>query len=337
MKNLKVIIPAAGSGVRLYPHTHTKPKAMVFVADKPIIGHILDRLIALEAKEVVIVVGYMRDKLEAYVKKNYEKKFKKISFVFQKERLGLGHAILCTKKVVGDSKIMIVLGDTIFKSGYIEFLKYHLEHGEFGSIGIEKVDNPENYGIVFLNKKKEIKKMIEKPKNSSSNLAIAGAYILNSSYELFKALEELMKKELKKNEEYELTDALQKLVQRGKKLKAFDVFDRFDCGQTKTLLNANRELLADMKIRTKKKYKTSVIIEPVAIGENTKIINSLIGPNVSIASNATINNSIIKESIIGSNSTISFMLLSNSVVGDDAKVFGHLHNLNIGDSSKIEY
>ncbi len=148
---IKVIVPAAGVGKRLYPHTHTKPKSMVSVAGKPIIGHILDRLIDIHAQELVIVVGYMKDKTISYIDANYSSCFGKISYVTQEKPLGLGHSIYVTKDVVGNSPIMIALGDMIFQAGYREFLERHEKNGECsGSIGVKIVDMPQYYGVVYL-------------------------------------------------------------------------------------------------------------------------------------------------------------------------------------------
>ena len=163
---IKVVVPAAGVGKRLYPHTHTKPKSMVSMAGKPIIGHILDRLIDVQPEELVIVVGYMRDKTISYIDANYSSCFGKISYVTQEKPLGLGHSIYVTKDVVDDSPVMIALGDMVFKAGYKEFLERHEKNGECsGSIGVKIVDMPQYYGIVYLDDEGTITKLEDREKS----------------------------------------------------------------------------------------------------------------------------------------------------------------------------
>ena len=138
---MKVIIPAAGTGTRLFPQTHTKPKPMVYIAGKPIIGHILDRMVDLEPEEIILVVGYRKEQVISYVDENYGDMFN-IRYVDQQERLGLGHSIYLTRELVGDCDIMIALGDMIFKSGYLDFYKLHARNGHCaGSIGVREMDD----------------------------------------------------------------------------------------------------------------------------------------------------------------------------------------------------
>lgn len=335
---LRVIIPAAGAGKRLFPHTHTKPKSMVYLAGKPIIGHILERMRNLEPKEIVVVVGYKKEQITSYLDKNYSDSFK-ITYVEQKEQLGLGHAIYVARDIVRDSQIMIALGDMIFKGGYLDFYKHHLSNGRCaGSIGVKEVDEPKKYGIVELNEDKYIKKLEEKPIKTGSNLGIAGVYFIRDTPALFNSLEEIIKKDLRTRGEYQLTDALQMMVTQGYKLKTFPVYSWYDCGRPESLLKTNQVLL-DEKQDTDHDYclEDSVIIQPVAIGDNVRIINSVIGPHTSIASNSYIESSIISESVIGSRSHISKVNLQYSIVGDDASVNGKHNSLNIGDSSSIEF
>jgi len=332
--SMKVIIPAAGVGKRLYPHTHTKPKPMVFVAGKPIIGHILDRLVDVHPEEVVIVVGQMKSKTISYIDMNYAGKFDKITYITQDEPLGLGHAIYVTRDAVGDAPVMIALGDMIFKAGYSEFLARHRSNGECaGSIGVKTVDTPEHYGIVYV-KDGTITKLIEKPSSSTSNLAIAGIYIIEDTPLLFESLSKLTKGS--KKGEYQLTDALQLMVDADAELKTFPVHDWYDCGRADTLLEANRVLLAE-KRGNNVETMNSVIVQPVAIDASTKLINSVIGPNVSVADNTVIKNSIIEDSIIGAGAEIVNMCLKSSIIGDKVNLTGKSKSLNIGDSSTIEF
>ncbi len=332
---MKVVIPAAGAGKRLYPHTYTKPKPMVFVAGKPIIGHILDRMAGLDPDEVIIVVGYMKDKIVSYVTANYSNAFRKLTFVDQDRQLGLGHSIYVTKDAVGDSPILIALGDMIFRDGYSEFLKHHRENGKCsGSIGVKAIDNPERYGIVYLNKDHTVRQLVEKPKSSTSNVGIAGVYFIEDTPRLFDALEGLVGSN--GHGEIQLTDALQKAVEQGSVYKTFEVNSWYDCGRPQSLLEVNRILLSEKSL-SENGATSSIIIEPVSIGKNARIENSIIGPYVSISEGAVVSNSIIEDSIVGNNAEVRYMTLHSSIIGDHAILIGKANALNIGDSSTIEF
>ncbi|HEY9206975.1 MAG TPA: sugar phosphate nucleotidyltransferase [Candidatus Methanoperedens sp.] len=334
---MKVVIPAAGAGKRLFPHTYTKPKPMVYIAGKPIIGHILDRMRDLEPEEIIMVVGYRKEQIMSYVDKNYSSVFK-IRYVDQEEQLGLGHSIYAAKDAIGDSDMMIALGDMIFKAGYLEFYRHQLTNGECsGSIGVRRVDDPRKYGIVER-EGKYIKRLEEKPAKPKSNLGIAGVYFIKDTAVLLSILEEMIKIDKRTRGEYQLTDALQEMVNRGYHLKTFPVSSWYDCGHSESLLETNRVLLDEKDNEDHiHQIKDSVVIKPVAIGENVTIINSVIGPHASIASDSYIESSIISDSVIGSRSHISKVNLQKSIVGDDANVQGKHNSLNIGDSSSIEF
>ncbi|OPY29044.1 MAG: Bifunctional protein GlmU [Methanocella sp. PtaU1.Bin125] len=332
---MKIVIPAAGAGKRLYPHTYTKPKPMVFVAGKPIIGHILDKAIDLKPEEVVIVVGYMKERLIDYVNENYRRKFRRISYVTQEQQLGLGHSIYVAREAVGDSPAMIALGDMIFKGGYKEFAELHRCNGQCsGSIGVKEIDNPRHYGIVFTDYQGRVKKLVEKPKRSSSRLGIAGVYFIEDSPGLFRALEQVI--ESHTNGEIQLTDALQKAVENGADYHTFEVNSWYDCGRPESLLEVNRLLLSEQK-PSRKRIDHSIVIEPVSIGKNVTIENSIVGPNVSISDGSTIRSSIVEDSIVGLHSEIRHMMLRSSLVGDGVVLSGKSNTLNIGDSSTIEF
>ena len=334
---MKVVIPAAGAGKRLFPHTFTKPKPMVYIAGKPIIGHILDRMKDVKPEEIIMVVGYRKEQIMSYVDKNYSDVFD-IKYVDQPEQLGLGHSICVAGDEIGDSEVMIALGDMIFKAGYSEFYGHHLNNGNCsGSIGVREVDDPRKYGIVEL-EGEYISRMEEKPSRPRSRLGIAGVYFIRETGVMLSILEEMIEHEKRTRGEYQLTDALQEMVNRGYKLKTFPVSSWYDCGHQESLLETNRVLLDEKEdIDPVYEMKDSVIIQPVAIGDNVSIINSVVGPHASIASDSVIESSIISDSVIGSRSHISNVNLQKSIVGDDASVQGKHNSLNIGDSSSIEF
>lgn len=336
---MKVIIPAAGTGTRLFPHTHTKPKSMVYIAGKPIIGHILDRMIDLEPEEIILVVGYRKEQVISYVDEHYRDVFR-IQYVNQKERLGLGHSISLTQDLVGDSDIMIALGDMIFKSGYLDFYEQHRKNGHCaGSIGVREVDEPQKYGIVELEPASQcIKRLEEKPEHPASNLGISGVYFVQDTPALFEVLSWMLDNNIKTRGEYQLTDALEEMVRRGSRFKTFTVSSWYDCGHAESLLATNRVLLDEREdMSSTYEIVDSVVVHPVAIGADVRIINSVVGPYASIAEGTVIEHSIISNSVIGSRTHISKVNLRSSIIGDDTSLIGKHNSLNIGDSSSIEF
>ena len=334
---MKVVIPAAGAGKRLFPHTFTKPKPMVYIAGKPIIGHILDRMKDLDPEEVILVVGFKKEQIMSYVDENYSGIFN-IKYVYQEEQMGLAHSIFTAKDEIGDSEIMIALGDNIFENNYSDLCKlFSIKNDYSGYIGVAEVDDPEKYGIVELDGE-DVSKLEEKPKNSNSNLGIAGIYFIKDTGILMSIIGEIIRNDIRTHGEYQLTDALQEMVSKGYLLKTFPVPKRLDCGRKESLLEANRLLLDEKKgIDDVFKINNTVIIQPVAIGENITILNSVVGPHASIAEGTSIENCIISETVVGSHSQISNVNLQNSIIGDDARVCGKHNSLNIGDSSSVEF
>ena len=336
---MKVLIPAAGQGVRLKPHTLTRPKPMIYVAGKPIIGHILDNLKGL-FKDVILIVGYMKDKLIEYVDKNYSDNFN-IQYVEQKEILGLGHAIYMGKDAVGSSPVLITLGDEFFGMGYDEMLsEYKNLAPAAGTLGVKHVENPRHYGVVeHINGR--ITKLIEKPPEPTTDLAIAGVYLIDNTPLLWECMEEVFKKVdkgLKSGRKpiYQLTDALELMVEKDAILKLFEVPDWYDCGRPEMLLEVNRILLDKYGSENTGIMRRCVLIDPVRIAKGCKLEDSIIGPHVSIDSGTVIKNSIIKNTIIGSNAEIQNMVLKESIINDEVVMHGRAQTVNVGEYSEIK-
>ena len=324
---MKVIIPVAGIGTRLRPHTHTAPKGLLHVAGKPILGHILDALKQVKIDEVIFIIGFMGEQIVEYVKKNYKFKSK---FIQQKELKGLGYAIwLANPEIKNNEPVLIVLGDTIFETDLSPVLK-----GKFDALGTKKVEDPRRFGIVEM-KGGFARKLVEKPDKPTSNLAVVGVYHITSTKAFKESLGEMIKKRIMTKNEYQLTDALQLMINKGTKFKTFEITGWYDCGKPETLLETNRHLLS--RIKSARKLKGSVVIPPVFVSRTATVNNSILGPYVSVADEAVIKDSIIRDSIISERAEVNNSRLQSSLIGNNAMVLGVFHQLNVGDSSEIGY
>ncbi|MCF2207528.1 NTP transferase domain-containing protein [Halobacterium salinarum] len=332
---MKAVIPAAGQGTRLYPQTHTRPKPMVRVAGKPILGHILDGFRDTQVDEIVVVVGVMREHVEEYVTAEYGEEFE-IVFAEQATAEGLGHCIYQAQDHVVDEPICIALGDMLFDSGYGEFLDAHSDlDGVDGSIGVKYVDDPTSYGVVST-ADGVVDQLVEKPSDPTSNIAISGVYIIEDTATLFDALQHLIDNDIRgAGSEYQLTDALQRMVEGGAAFGTFSVADWYDCGRPETLLDANRVLL-DKSDETSAEATSGMLIQPVDIGSGVTIERSVVGPHVSVDDGATIRDSRVRDSIVGRNAALSSVNASDTIVGEDAVVEQSPMQLNVGDSSEVE-
>jgi len=329
----KVIIPVAGIGTRLRPHTHTAPKGLLHVAGKPILGHVIDSLKQIKIDEVIFIIGFMGDQIVEYVKKNYKFKSK---FIEQKELKGLGYAIyLACPEIKNNEPVLIVLGDTVFEADLSPMLK-----GKFDALGTKQVEDPRRFGIVEM-ERGFVKRLVEKPKHPPSNQALVGVYYITSTETFKESLEEMIGKNVKTKNEYQLTDALQLMIDKGVKFKTFEIKGWYDCGKPETLLETNRHLLSQIRPSRDSKevsqLKDSVIIPPIFVSQSAQVKNSILGPYVSVADKAVIQNSIIRNSIISEQAEVNNCLLDSSLIGNHAEVNGIFHKLNVGDSSEIGY
>jgi glucose-1-phosphate thymidylyltransferase len=325
---MRAIIPVAGIGTRLRPHTFTTPKVLLNVADKPILAHLLDSLMKIGVNKSTIITGYMGDSIIDFVTKSYPDM--EVNFIHQEETLGLGHAIWTAKDTFQDEPLIIILGDTIFDVD-LNFIFNAKE----SSIGVKFVEDPRRFGVVILNEDNKIEKLIEKPQEPISNLAIVGLYFIKNSKLLEESLSEIIEKNIRTKNEYQLTDALQIMLDKGEVFTTFPVEGWYDCGKSETLLATNQFLLN--KITTESNIEGSVIIPPSYISHDARIINSVIGPYASIANEAVVENSIIKNSIINNGAQVLNSLLDESIIGNNALVNGIFQKLNVGDSSSVEH
>jgi len=324
---MKVIIPLAGFGTRLRPHTYTKPKPLVSVAGKPVLGHILDKLVGLDIEEIIFIIGYLGEQISDYVMANYDFPSR---YIEQKDLKGQAHAIQLAREYVS-GPVLIIFVDTIFETN----LGVLAQEPSDGIIYVKEVEDPRRFGVV-VTERGFITKLVEKPSMPVSNLAVIGLYYIKDSRLLMECLVELIQRDIKTKGEYFLADALQLMIDRGSQFVARTVEVWEDCGKPETVLHTNRYLLEHggaQEVET----ENSVLIPPVYIEKTAVIKDSVIGPYVSVAGEATIVRSIVRDSIINERAHIEDANLSRSLIGQDAYVRGSFERLNVGDSSQVDF
>jgi glucose-1-phosphate thymidylyltransferase len=324
---MRAIIPVAGVGSRLRPHTFTLPKVLLNVAGKPILGHILDKIIGEGILEGTIVVGHMSDMIREYVSRTYPSF--RADYVEQDERLGLGHAIYLSRNTMNAEPVLIILGDTIFDVDLGPVLRQ-----QYSSLGVKMVDDPRRFGVAET-QNGSIVRLVEKPEHPMSNLAVVGLYYIHNPRLLISCLNELVAKDIRTKGEYQLTDALQMMIERGEAMKTFMVDGWYDCGKPETLLSTNRALLE--KKSTSRQVEGVVVIDPVYISPSAKLTSCVIGPFTSVGEGASISESIVRNSIVGEEAQVHRSLLDNSIVGSGATVMGSFNRVNVGDSSEVNF
>ena len=326
---MKVIIPAAGEGSRLRPHTITKPKPILPIAGATIIDFIMTEISSIQdLEEVIFIVGYLKDQMIEYLSNKYTNI--KLTFVEQKEYKGLAHAISLTKEhIKDDDKIFIILGDTIFKLNLSNIVSKNEN-----SLGVCEVDNPSRFGVAILNEQGVITKLVEKPKEPISNLALTGMYNIVNTKELFEAINYIIKNDIKTKNEYQLTDALEYMIENSIIFKTFKLDGWYDCGEKATMIETNKSIIKHDILS--KGIKDTAIIPPVFIDKDVKIENSVIGPYVHIGKNSKIENSILKNSIVFEEVNISNAFMDNSIISEKVTYKGKTHSMDIGASITIE-
>jgi glucose-1-phosphate thymidylyltransferase len=324
---MRAVIPVAGIGTRLKPHTYSTPKVLLNVGGKPIIAHILDKLLEEGINKATFVIGYLGEMIQEYVEKSYPSI--KSDFIEQKLMEGLGHAIYTAIPTFDDEEVFIILGDTIFDVNLKDVFK-----NKISSLGVKEVEDPGRFGVAVTNNG-YVEKLIEKPQTPVSRLALVGLYYVSHKDILADSLNELVEKDIRTKGELQLTDALQIMIDKGEKVTTFPVEGWYDCGKPETLLSTNRFLLD--KKSSAKKFDNVVIKHPVFIAEDAVVENSVIGPYATISNGCKIKECIIRNSIIGSNAQVEKALLDNSIIGNNTLVRGTYKRLNSGDSSEIDF
>ena len=335
---MKIIIPMAGRGSRLRPHTLTVPKPLIPIAGKPIVHRLAEditRLADSKIEEIAFITGDFGDEVEQKLVEIAEELGAKGRVYHQDQPLGTAHAIYQAKDSI-DGPVIVAFADTLFKADF------KLDKNSDGVVWVKKVENPSAFGVVNLDDDGVITDFVEKPKEFVSDLAIIGIYYFQDGNRLKKEIEYLLDNDIKEGGEYQLTNALENMRSQGAKFTLGKVDEWMDCGNKKVTVETNTKVLNFEKesfknIPANSTVENSLIIEPCFIGENVVIENSKIGPNVSIGNGTEIRNSNIDNSLIQEDTRIDFGNLTGSMIGNKAEYYGVSRNISLGDFSILDF
>jgi glucose-1-phosphate thymidylyltransferase len=325
MSKLEVIIPAAGAGKRLRPHSHSVPKPLIHVAGKPILGHILDEVEKLNPSRVIPVIGHKASLMQEYISTRMSGLYEP---VYQPEPSGIGHAVWLAGKKLRGGPLLVVLGDTIFRTDLKAVIKK-----KRSAIAVKPVDDPSRFGVVEV-RNGRITKVTEKPKRPRSNLAIVGIYYMEDSRTLLEELDRLISSGKRTKGEFQFTDALSGMILRGHRLGTFRVKGWYDCGTVPATLDANADLLS-LFGGNNRRIDGSTVLKPSHVDRTAEVVGSVIGPHTSIAAGAVVSGSIIRNSIIEENALVSNAILERSIVGRSAAIRGNARRVNVSELSEL--
>ena len=332
---MKIIVPMAGRGSRLRPHTLTIPKPLLPVAGKPIVQRLVEDIAKVSDEnidEIAFIIGDFGTETEEQLKEIAKSLGAKGSLYHQDEALGTAHAILCAKDSL-EGNVVVAFADTLFRADF------KLDTENDGIIWVNQIDNPSAFGVVKLDEEGTITDFVEKPKEFVSDLAIIGIYYFKSGEKLRNELQYLIDNDIRENGEYQITNALENMKQKGAKFKTGQVTAWMDCGNKNVTVETNQRVLAfEGKNIIEGNYtnENSVIIEPCFIGENVVLKNTIIGPHVSVGNNTTIENSVIENSIIQNETFICNGNFKNSMIGNKVNFQGKAQDLSIGDYTEMK-
>lgn len=335
---MNIIIPMAGRGSRLRPHTLTVPKPLVPVGGKSIVHRLVEDIAGVlteKIDEIAFVIGDFGSEVELELIELAEKFNAQGSIYYQKEALGTAHAIYCAKEKLNGPTV-VAYADTLFRADF------KISTEDDGILWVKQIDDPSAFGVIKMNAQQEITDFVEKPQEFVSDLAMIGVYYFKEGERLKDEIKYLMDNNIIKSGEYQLPDALRRLVEDGVKFKPGKVDEWLDCGNKKVTVETNQRVLefdyekGVQLVHHSANISNSTIIPPCFIGENVVVKNSVIGPHVSIGANTTIKNVIIKNSIVQRNVSIEDALIHDSMLGNQSKFKGNSFNLSLGDFSELE-
>ena len=327
---MKVIIPLAGKGTRLRPHTFVTPKPLIRVGGKTVMSYIMDDLKELGVTEIIFITGYLKEKIEEYVARDYPEF--SVRYVEQAVQNGTAGAISLAREYV-DEDCLIIFVDTVFDAD-LKLIK-QLPDDVAGVLWAKEVEDYQRFGVIVTDEDGMMTRIVEKPVDPISKLANIGLYYIKDWKLLFEGLDKIMKGPPGKTNEYYLTDAFQYMIDHGAKLKVVEVEGWYDCGEMGTVLETNAHLLANGRAREPDSGQGLKVIDPVRVAEGVVLENCEIGPNVVIETGTVIRDSRIRDSIIGANTTIEQSDLKDSMIGDNCVVRQHKGTINVIDYSTV--
>ncbi len=332
---MKLIIPMAGMGTRMRPHTLTIPKPLLHVAGKPIVQRLCEDIMEVcseKPEEIAFIIGDFGPAVEKQLLAIAQKAGARGKIYYQKEALGTGHAVLSAADSL-DGKTIVAFADTLFKADF------RLDESQDGIIWTHRVDDPSAFGVVKTNEEGVICDFIEKPPSFVSDQAIIGIYYFKDGNALKKELQYLIDHNISKKGEYQLTDALENMRKNKTRFVTGDVIEWMDCGNKNATVFTNQRVLVhekELPLPQNIIQENAVIIQPCFIGENVVLKNAIVGPYVSLGKNSKIENSVIDNSIIGENASIRNAVLSNTMIGNYASLSEKPAELSLGDYSQID-
>jgi glucose-1-phosphate thymidylyltransferase len=328
-----IVIPMAGLGTRLRPHTWSKPKQLVSVAGKAVFGHIFDTFATVPERdkiELINIVGYLGEQIETYMKENYPQV--KARFVTQEDPRGQSHAIYLARQYLHGPMLM-VFADTILETD-LSFLAHETADAV---AWVKPVPDPRRFGVAVVGADGWVTQLIEKPKDVSNNLAVVGFYYFKSSEALISAIEEQMRRDIQLKGEYYLADAVNIMIERGLKMRVEKVDVWLDAGTVEALLETNHYLLEHNRDNSALAAQRSgvVVIPPVFVHPSAKIENSVIGPHASIGAECRVQGSIVRNSILEDGAHVTDVILENSLIGRQAQIQRRAMVVNAGDQTVL--
>ncbi|MBI4315462.1 MAG: NTP transferase domain-containing protein [Chloroflexi bacterium] len=328
---MKVVIPLAGFGTRLRPHTFTKPKPLINVAGKPVLGHVLDMFANLPADEFIFITGHLGEQIEQYVSRDYPQL--KTRYLEQQEMNGQSTAVYLAKDYLS-GPMLIVFVDTLVETDLSKLANETADAVAW----VKAVEDPRRFGVALVGADGYVTQLIEKPEDVTNNLAVVGFYYLKDSQAFMRAIEEQIAGDIKTKNEFFLADALQLMIAKGMKMRVQPVEVWEDCGKPETVLHTNRYLLDHGHDNSRGvEAGDNIIRPPVNIDPSAQIHHSIIGPYVTIAAGCQVHNSIIRDTIVDQGATIQNGLLTQSLIGKDARLSGRFRVFNVGDSSEVGF
>ena len=329
---MKIIVPMAGMGKRMRPHTLTIPKPLIPIAGKPIVQRLVEDIAKVsneEVDEIAFIIGDFGKDVEANLIEIASNLGAKGRIFYQEEALGTAHAILCAQECL-EGKVVVAFADTLFKADF------KLDDSMEGIIWVQKVEDPSAFGVVKLSDDNTITDFVEKPEEFVSDLAIIGIYYFKDGKYLKNELQYLIDNDIKDKGEFQLTNALENMKQKGTKFVPGKVAEWLDCGNKNATVYTNQRILEFLKeeentVSASLKNENSIVIAPCYIGENVVLKNAVIGPHVSIGDDSVIENSVISNSIVQTNSQLKGVLLTNSMIGNYVDITNSAHEVSIGD------